>query len=218
MSIQSRVSGLCVITLLAAAPLTGCAPLAVGAIGATAFGVADRRSVGTQAEDQRIQLLGTQRVKEVLDGSETAYAYVSAYNRRALLTGLAPDAASRDRAEQIVRAIDNVKSVTNEIAIGTPSSGASSARDTVTSARVRAALAEDKTIDSSGFKVVTEGGIVYLMGLVAPAEGQQISGVVSKVGGVNKVVTLFETLSEEDYKKIQAGRERADKPVSQRAN
>ena len=67
MSIQSRVSGLCVITLLAAAPLTGCAPLAVGAIGATAFGVADRRSVGTQAEDQRIQLLGTQRVKEVLD-------------------------------------------------------------------------------------------------------------------------------------------------------
>ncbi len=88
MTFARRLSGLAIVACVGAGALSACAPLFFGGVAGASIAAADRRSVGTQIEDQRIQALGTQRVKEVLDGSDTAYAYVTSYNRRVLLTGL----------------------------------------------------------------------------------------------------------------------------------
>mgnify|MGYP001164670726 FL=1 len=208
MTFARRFAGLCVAASLGAALLAGCAPLFLGGVAGASFAAADRRSVGTQVEDQRIQTLGTQRIKAVLDGSETAYAYVNSYNRRALLTGLAPTEAARARAEQIVKAIDNVREVHNEIVVASPAANASAVRDTVTSTRVRSALLEDKEIESTSVKVITEARTVYLMGLVSESEGKRIAEIASRTPGVEKVVTLYDYMSDQEYAAMRAERER----------
>ena len=208
-SITARVllASACMVTVMTA--LSGCLPLAAtGAlIGATVS--VDRRTVGTQIDDQTIQLRANQRIKEVLPGDDKGYAYVTSHNRRVLLTGLAPDARSKARAEQIAASVDNVRGVYNELNIGSPSLLSSSARDTLVTAKVRSALFQDKTIEATAVRVVTELRTVYLMGLVTREEGTHISKVASQIPGVDKVLTIFDFISEQDLKTLQREREQA---------
>lgn len=208
-SITARVllASACVTAVLTT--LTACLPLAAtGAlIGATVS--VDRRTVGTQIDDQAIQLRANQRIKEVLPGDDKGYAYVTSHNRRVLLTGLAPDARSKARAEQIAASVDNVRGVYNELNIGSPSLLSSSARDTLVTAKVRSALFQDKTIEATAVRVVTELRTVYLMGLVTREEGAHISKVASQIPSVDKVVTIFDFISEQDLQTLQREREQA---------
>lgn len=208
----------CAATLLAAS-LASCIPLAATGIAIGASAAIDRRTVGTQIEDQAIQVKVNQRIKEVLPGDDVAYAYVTSHNRRVLLTGLAPDARAKARAEQIAAATENVRSVHNELNVGPPSLIASSARDTLVTARVRSALFQDKSIEATAVRVVTEVRTVYLMGLVTREEGQNISRVASQIPGVEKVVTVFDYISDQELAAIQneraAAAASAPKPVNQ---
>lgn len=196
-----------------ATALSACLPLAAtGAlIGATLS--VDRRTVGTQIDDQSIQLRANQRIKEVLPGDDKGFAYVTSHNRRVLLTGLAPDARSKARAEQIAASVDNVRGVYNELNIGSPNLLSSSTRDTLVTAKVRSALFQDKTIEATAVRVVTELRTVYLMGLVTRDEGAHISKVASQIPGVDKVVTIFDFISDQDLQTLQREREKAaDRP------
>lgn len=208
----------CAASLLAAS-LTSCIPLAATGIAIGASAAIDRRTVGTQIEDQAIQVKVNQRVKEVLPGDDVAYAYVTSHNRRVLLTGLAPDARAKARAEQIAAATENVRSVHNELNVGPPSLVASSARDTLVTARVRSALFQDKGIEATAVRVITDVRTVYLMGLVTREEGQNIARVASQIPGVEKVVTVFDYISEQELAAIQGERAAAaasaPRPVNQ---
>lgn len=199
--------------LLLTTIIPACLPLAAtGALIGASVSV-DRRTVGTQIDDQTIQLRANQRIKEVLPGDDKGYAYVTSHNRRVLLTGLAPDARSKARAEQIAASIDNVRGVYNELNIGSPNLLSSSARDTLVTAKVRSALFQDKTIEATALRVLTELRTVYLMGLVTRDEGTHIAKVASQIPGVDKVVTIFDFISDQDLQTLQREREKAaDKP------
>jgi osmotically-inducible protein OsmY len=196
---------LALITLLpvAAASLPACIPLvAAGAAVGVAVSI-DRRTVGAQVDDRAIQLKANQRLKDVLPGDELAYASVYSHNRQLLITGLAPTEAKKARADQIARGVDTVRAVHNELQVGAPDPLTSSTKDTITGARVRAALIQEPTIESNAVRVITEARTVYLMGIVTRAEGERIARSASTIRGVDKVVTVFDYVTEEELAAIQ---------------
>lgn len=188
---------------IALSALTACIPLiATGAAVGAAVAV-DRRTLGAQLDDRAIQVKANLRLKEVLPGDELAFANVYAHNRQLLITGLAPDARSKARAEQIAAGVDNIRSIHNELQVGAPDPLVSSTKDTITGARVRAALIQEPMVESTAVRIVTEARTVYLMGIVTKVEGQRIAKAASAIRGVDKVVTVFDYVTEEELATLQ---------------
>lgn len=213
---STRLVAACLLALVPTLP--GCLPLAATGMVLSATAAVDRRTVGTQIDDQTIQLRANQRIKEVLPGDEKAFANVNSYNRRVLLTGRAPDERSKARAEQIAKSVDNVRTVYNELNVGSPSLIQSSARDTLVTTRVRAALFQDKAVEATAVRVVTELRTVYLMGIVTRDEGNHAAKIASQIPGVDKVVTIFDYVTEQELAALQHERakaaEEAPKPTA----
>ena len=181
---------------LAAATLLGaCAPLLVGgAMVGTSLMVTDRRSSGTQVEDQTIELKGATRVRDTI--GDRGHAIVTSYNRLVLLTGEVPLEADKAAVEQAVARVDNVRSIVNELAVMPPSSLSGRSNDTILTSKVKASFVDAKDLQSNAFKVVTERGVVYLMGLVTEREATRASEIARGVSGVQKVVRVFDVITE----------------------
>ena len=187
-----RFRALALIALLALAPqLQGCLPLVAGGAGVTVLALDDRRSVGAQAEDKEIDLRGENRIKDRF--GDKVHINVASYNRNLLLTGEAPDAAAREEIEKIVRDIRNVRGVVNEIQIAGVSPYSARGNDSYLTSRVKARFI-DKLGGSTAnhVKVVTENGVVYLLGLVTRTEAETVVEIARTTGGVQKVVRVFE--------------------------
>jgi len=187
-----RLRSLVLLLLLGLAPLLqGCFPMAVVGAGAAAISAADRRTLGAQAEDQEIELRGDSRINERL--GDKVHINVTSYNRNALLTGEAIDTASRAEAESIVRAVPNVRGVVNAVQISAPSSYTSRANDSYLTSKVKARFIDNGGSFSANLvKVVTEDGVVYLLGLVTHKEADAAVEIARTTGGVQKVVRVFE--------------------------
>ncbi len=181
---------------LAATTLLGaCAPLLVGgAIVGSSMVVTDRRTSGTQLEDQSIELKSVKRVNETI--GERGHVSVTSYNRLVLISGEVPTEADKSNVEQTVARIENVRSVVNELAIGTPSSIGTRSNDTLITSKVKASIVDAKDVQVGAFKVVTERGNVYLMGRVTEREANRAADISRGVSGVVKVVKVFEVISE----------------------
>lgn len=178
----------------AAALIAGCAPLVIGGAAAgTAMVASDRRSTGIQLEDQAIELRVASALREKFPG-DTANISATSYNRRVLLTGEVPTEQARAEAQALVEKSPNVVAVINELYVGKPSTLANRNFDTSLTAKVLAALAPAEGVPSGTIKVVTSRSVVYLMGLVTPAEGDATAKVASRVAGVQRVVKVFEYL------------------------
>jgi osmotically-inducible protein OsmY len=121
-----------------------------------------------------------------------AHVNVTVFNRRVLLTGEVPDDASKQKAESVVRGINNVHAIVNELTVGAAGDFSSRTNDTYLEGRVKTALIAEKDLSANNFKVVAEGGAIYLMGLVTPDEGAQGANVASRVPGVTRVVKVFQ--------------------------
>ncbi len=173
---------------------SGCAAVLVGGAVGTAMAVTDRRTTGTQIEDQLIELKARNRTREVLPDSGNVSA--TSFNRIVLLTGEVPTEANRAAIEDTTSKIDNVKSVVNELAVRDASSFSSRSSDTVVTSKVKASYAEARAVPLNAVKVVTERGIVYLMGRVTEAEGNQAAEIARRVGGVIRVVKVFEPITQ----------------------
>ena len=179
-----------VLALIAAGLSSGCIAL-IGAGGAAAVSaLEDRRTTGTQIEDQGIESRAQGRINERL--GERAHVNVTVYNRMALLTGEAWDEATRAEMESIVAAVPNVRTVTNEVQVSGLSSGPSRANDTALTAKVKGRLLNVKGLNPYHIKVVSEAGVVYLLGLVTETEADAAVEVARTTGGVRKVVKVFE--------------------------
>jgi len=175
------------------ANLQGCFLALAGAAGGTALVATDRRTVGSQTEDREIQVKAlSDLTKNLPDGS---HINVAVFNQRVLLTGEVPDEASKQQAGQMARAISNVGSVVNELAVQPASSFTSRANDAYLEGRVKAELIEYKDLSANDFKVVSERGTLYLMGLVTPDEGATAADATSKVMGVKKVVKVYQYIN-----------------------
>lgn len=189
-----------ILLMLCLAPLwfaAGCAPVVVG--GAAATGVAvvhDRRSAGTVIDDQTIefQALGDLHADKEL--YKQAHINVTSYNKVALLTGEAPTEELKERAAEIVRGNEKVRRVHNEITLAAPSSFTSRSADTILTGKVKAAMVGIKDFDLTRVKVVTENGVVYLLGLVTRAEAEIATEAARTTSGVQRVVRIFEYAEE----------------------
>lgn len=183
-----------------AAGLSACAPLIVG--GAVMGGVmaVDRRTAGTQIEDEGIELRAANRFRETF--GDTAHINITSFNRQALLTGEVRSAQDRQKAEQILSQVENTRSVVNDLAVMPSSSLGQRSTDTFITGKVRASLVDAKDISANSFKVVTERNVVYLMGRVSQREAQRATDIARGVSGVSKVVRVFEIVSEEELRRI----------------
>jgi len=179
-----------------AASLSGCFGLIVGAGVAGAVSTVDRRTLGAQTEDKSITVKAELEMRKVTNGAGNIN--VTSFNRRVLLTGEVRDEAMKQAAEREVRAIANVVSVINELQISGMSSYTSRSSDALITTKVKTSLVDMKTVSAISFKVTTERGVVYLMGLVTPREGNIAADVAKGVSGVTRVVKIFEYISEED--------------------
>jgi len=181
------------IAILALPFLNGCAGLLVGGA-ALGVGVAhDRRTTGTVVDDQTIELKLYDAFNRQLPPGNHINA--TSYNSAVLLSGEVVSELARQQAETIARGIDPpVREVYNELLIGPPSALSSRSNDTLLTAKVKAALFQIsiQDFDPTRVKVVTERGVVYLIGLVRPNEADAVANVASEVSGVQQVVTLFE--------------------------
>ncbi len=172
--------------------LVGCA-VAVGAGVATGAAVAyDRRSAGTFADDELIELKSVGALQS--DSELWSYCHVNttSFNNIVLLTGECPNEALRQRAAEIVAKVQKVRKVHNEIIIAAPTSMMSRSGDTVLTGKVKTALLNKENLEAVRVKVVTEDGVVYLMGLVTQKEADSATEVARRVGGVKRVVRIFE--------------------------
>lgn len=175
--------------------LSGCQVLLLGgaALGG-AMVATDRRTSGAQVEDQAIEFKARNRVKSAL--GERGNVNVASYNRVALITGEVDNAADRAAAEQAIKQIEGVNTVVNELAEMPRSSFSARSNDALLSAKVKATLFDAKGTLANAYKVVVERNIVYLMGRVTDAEAGQIAEIAGSVPGVEKVVRVFEVLTE----------------------
>ena len=186
----------------AAATLGACAPLIVGgAMVGGALMVSDRRSSGAQVEDQAIELKATGRIGEAI--GDRGHVNVTSYNRMVLITGEVPTEADRVAVEQAISRIENVRAVVNELAVMGNSSLSARSNDAILSGQVKAAFIDAKELQSNSLKVVTERGVVYLMGRVTEREAAMATERARGVGGVLKVVRVFEIVTEAELAEIQ---------------
>jgi osmotically-inducible protein OsmY len=189
--------------LLGAFMASGCAPLVIGgAMVSGALVATDRRTTGTQLEDQAVELKAGSRIREAV--GDRAHVNVVSYNRAVVLTGEAPSEADRAAAERAAKSVENVRSVLNEIAIMGPSSLASRSSDTLVTTRVKASLVDAKDIQGTAIKVFTERGVVHLMGRVTERESNAATAIARGAPGVLKVVRVFEILSEAELAALGA--------------
>jgi osmotically-inducible protein OsmY len=176
---------------LAAGLLAGCGLALIGAGGAAAYStIEDRRSAGTRIEDEGIELRASNRIDQRYGFK--VHVNVTSYNRSVLITGEVPDARTREEIEKIVAAVPNVRALTNELEIGAVSPLSARTGDSLITSNVKARFLGAKGFNPLHVKVVTEAGVVYLMGVVTDVEANAAADIARTTDGVRKVVKVFE--------------------------
>jgi len=186
--------------VLVSLSLSACAPLMVAGFAGTAIVASDRRTSGAQLEDETIELRGSARIRDALGAK--AHVNLTSFNRQVLLTGEIASERDRQTVVQLVEKIENVRSVVNELAITPISSLGERSNDLLISAKVKGSLIDSRDLFANAFKVVTERGTVYLMGRVTLREANSATNVIRNVNGVNKVVRVFEIITEEELRNL----------------
>jgi osmotically-inducible protein OsmY len=180
--------------------LTACFPLVVGGVAGGALVATDRRTSGAQLEDEGIELRATSRIRSNV--GERVHVNLTSYNRQVLLTGEVPNAQDKQLVEQIVARVENVSSVVNELAVMGNSTLTQRSSDVLVTGRVKAMLVDARDLSSNAFKVITERGTTYLMGRVTQREADRATEIVRSTPGVQKVIRIFEIISEEELARM----------------
>ena len=181
--------------------LSACVPAVIvtgAAVGVVSYH--DRRSTGTQADDETTEWRARNRLQAVW--RERGNVNFTAYNRRVLVSGEVPDERAKDEIGAVAAALDGVQKVHNELRIGPVSTVGERADDVLLSSRIKARLLDQKVVSSNHVKPVSERGVVFLMGIVSEAEAQAAIDVVRTTAGVAKVVSVFEILPASDIRRL----------------
>jgi osmotically-inducible protein OsmY len=160
--------------------------------------VHERRTLGSSIEDETIELKALKFLYGVEDISNNTHINATSYNGVVLLTGEAPTEQLRSKVVDHIRRIQKVAKVHNEIILAAPSSLISRSSDTLITSKAKIALLNINNIqgfDPTRVKIVTENGVVYLMGILKKHEVSPVIEIIRRVGGVQRVVKLFETIS-----------------------
>ncbi|MFT5519938.1 MAG: osmotically-inducible protein OsmY [Enterobacterales bacterium] len=181
-----------ILFILATPLLSGCvAAVATTALVGTDMAT-DRRTSGSYIEDQTIELKSGQAISDHNELDQSSNINVTSFNRVVLLVGQAPNESLRNTASEIVRKIDNVRKVHNEIRISAPNSLLSSTSDTWITTKAKSLMLAEQNFASGHIKIITENGELFLMGLVTRAEADKAIAIVRNIDGVERVVQAFE--------------------------
>jgi osmotically-inducible protein OsmY len=193
--------------------LAGCVGAAAVGVGAGALMFTDRRMPETIVTDEGIELRAAGRINERF--GDRVHVNVTSYNRMALLTGEVPDTAAKAEIEKLVAATPNLKSISNELQIGTVSTLSNRGNDVYLTSKVKARFIDASQFSVSNVKVVTENGVVYLLGLVTQREMDAAVQIARTTGGVKKVVRVFELISDAEARRLDPPPASASKAAAQ---
>jgi len=195
-----RRAALCTLLASSLISLSACIPLVPLMVGGAVVGggmlATDRRTSGSVLEDEGIELRSASRIRENI--GERVHVNVTSYNRQVLLTGEVPSAQDKQLVEKIVSGVDNVRNIVNDLAVMGNSTFTQRSSDVLVASRVKAALVDAKDLFANSFKVTVERGTAYVMGRVTPREATRATEVISAVPGVQKLVRILETISEDE--------------------
>jgi len=209
---MKRAIGWAVLTAAAISTLDGCVVLGVGAAAGGAVVATDRRSVGIQLEDQRIE----SRVSKALSDNIPEGAMlidVNSYNRKVLLAGEVKTAEQRALAEQAASKVENVREVVNELVLGDQATLGDRTDDTLLAGKVKAALLGAEGLPAGVVKTNVNRSVVYLLGKVTPAEGEIAAKAASRVSGVRRVVKLFDLITDQEVQAIKKNQQESPNPA-----
>ena len=175
------------------AQLSACVPVIVGGAAAGGAVAADRRTSGIFVEDENIELKAVKHMETTL--GENAHVNVTSYNRNVLLTGEVPNEAAKTSAEAFVKSIQNVRAITNEIAVAPKTSISSRSNDTYLTSKIKTKFVTENQFPANLVKIVTENSVVYLLGIVNKTEADAAAEIARNTDGVNKVVKVFEYMN-----------------------
>jgi osmotically-inducible protein OsmY len=175
--------------------LAGCAPVVVGGAAAGGAMAADRRTSGAYVEDQSIEIKAETQIANQL--GDKVHINVISFNRNVLVTGEARDEEGRKKAEMIVKGLENVRNVTNEVVVGMISAMSSRVNDAYLTSKVKARMLAENKFPVQYVKVFTEDSVVFLMGMVTRKEAEQAVEIARNTEGVTKVVKVFEYVVEQ---------------------
>ena len=188
--------------LALAAPLSvlaleGCVPAAVGvAAGVGVYSAVDRRTTGAQVDDEGIELRISNRISERY--GDKVHVNVTSYNRVVMLTGEVPTTDIRDELDKSISGLAGVRGVTNETKVGPNTAYSARANDSAITGKVKARFVDANRFNAVHVKVVTEDGVVYLLGIVTEKEGNSAAELARTTSGVRKVIKVFEYCKLED--------------------
>lgn len=180
--------------------LQGCVGMLVGGAVVGTMAATDRRTLGAQTDDKAIVIKAETRIPSLI--GDAGHVNVTSFNRKVLLTGEVRDDATRRSVESAIAGIEGVQGVVNELDLATRSNYSSRGNDALITGKVKASFVDAKDMSANSIKVVTERGIVYLMGRVTLREGQRAAEVTQGVSGVVRVVKVFDYLTEEEVRAI----------------
>lgn len=179
-----------IIAAILTAQLSACLPIVAGGAAAGGAIAADRRTSGIYLEDENIELKAVKYMETTL--GENAHVNVTSYNRNVLLTGEVPDDAAKVNAENFVKSIENIRTVTNEIVVGEKTDLSSRSNDTYITSKIKAKFVTENQFPANYVKIITENSVVYLLGIVTKAEADAAVEIARNTDGVSRVVKVFE--------------------------
>ncbi|REL25578.1 osmotically-inducible protein OsmY [Thalassotalea euphylliae] len=172
--------------------LQGCVAAAVVGVVGGATVAADNRSVGTQIDDQSIELQSYAKLAEHKGIKDNTNLQITSMNGSILVVGQAPNTYLRDEAIKLLKSVNGVVQIHNQIRLGNTVSVATKTNDVWLTSKVKTALFKSDEVDANHIKVVTENAEVFLMGLVTRNEADKAVNIARNIGGVNRVVKAFE--------------------------
>lgn len=167
----------------------------------TALVLGDRRSVSVVTLDRGIQLEADSIITQKFQ--DNVHVNVNVFNQKVLLTGEATTQNLKERVQNAISPIKNIKNIVNEIQISVPSSTSSRLSDSSLFTLVKAKLITTSDVPTNSIKITVEAGSVYLMGITTELEAKAAATVASKSSSsIKQVVKLFDIISEEEKKKL----------------
>ena len=170
---------------------SGCAEMVVGVATGTVV-VSDKRTLGATVEDQQIESSARRALRGNQSIAGSNHLSFTSYNRVLLITGEVRDEESRNQLDELLRNIPNLRRIHNELTVSAPSSGMSRVSDSYLTAKVKTRLLLEKDLNAIRFKIVSENGRLFMLGLCSRKDGSQAALVARKTAGVQSVITLFE--------------------------
>ena len=183
--------------------LSGCFAMVATGAATGAIVAHDRRTTGTIVEDHSIELKAYKTIAELDLAGKDTHISVTSYNNNLLLLGQTATTEDRDRVAEAMKDITKVRKIYNEVQVAAPTSLMTRSSDAWISTKLKSQMLLDKTLDPTRVKIVTEDGVVFLMGIVRPEEESTAIDMVRRMKGVKKVVKMFEYINEDEAKLLE---------------